>query len=1021
MKPRKFYTRFPLSLLALILLNQASAQFITGHPSAKERSAGQLSTNRTTQPDLPDNATPEWYTQAVSQIQQFESAFYPQKEKMTFKVANAAHRIGFLIQPSGYSVHNIRQHDHEALWQVHFRLLGTGRPSASLKPASHFSATTDADQLRYISKALEIQYTNSREGLRQNFILKEKPSGSTPLIIQIRVTGDLKARLLNDTKLVFDAPDSAGLTRLSYEDLKVWDDHYTPLKASMQLDKDLLTIRVDDSQAVYPITIDPINRTPDWNTDTDGLLAGLGLSPAQVLSSLYGYTVCGLGDVNGDNYGDVAVSAPALIDVFSSSSTLISVGAVFVYYGSPTGLSTVPNKKLQPNTAVAGALFGASIDAGDVTGDGINDIVIGAPLDSYQASAAALLGNVNVNVTAGKVYIYPGGSLAAPNPSNFLEIKLDGPSFFSTGILNLLGTNINVKALFGFSLAVTDDLNNDGKKDLIVGCPGYVGISLTSVRSGAAFVLLSDPAPGNNTFPTVQSLEPPSINLLGLINLPLLNVGGLLFGFSVDGVGDYNGDGKSDVVVGVPAGITLSGIDVLVNGQVLGGSALVYYGKANNTGVTTTAGVRLQAAPTGLLSNAVNLFGLKVKGVKGINGIRNGNIVVGAPLGGLLANALSLTIKTGNVHIFKKKASSPASPVISDQVLESPRPPGILTSILNNLQLNLLFGTAIDNAYDVNGDTQPDLVIGEPLSSGVNLSGLQVNAVGGSAYVYYGDGTGGYAPTPPFSVSATYGSDFLSVNTTALLGFSVAGAPGIRGPGSPPRIIVGSPVGALDFDNSLLNLGSTLGTVLDFAAGSNGLGKAYSFDALSVALPVTLVEFKANKKTNGVELTWDVREESNLNVYEVQRSTDGVHFETIALVFPWDNGRASNDYHYTDQKPFDGINYYRLNMVDKDGSRKYSTIVSVRIGAALNTQIVIAPNPVKERIRVIFSGLSNGMYRVELRNTNGQLQQSRQITITQREQIEHLDRTAASNAGIYWLTVYDKNNQKIGTSRVIIQ
>jgi hypothetical protein len=117
-------------------------------------------------------------------------------------------------------------------------------------------------------------------------------------------------------------------------------------------------------------------------------------------------------------------------------------------------------KTLQPSTAVAGALFGLSVDAGDVNGDGINDIIVGAPLDSYQTTATGLPGPVSVNVKAGKVYVYPGGNLAASNPTNFIEIKLQGANFFSTGVLGLMN-NISVNALFGFSVAATKDLDGD--------------------------------------------------------------------------------------------------------------------------------------------------------------------------------------------------------------------------------------------------------------------------------------------------------------------------------------------------------------------------------------------------------------------------------------------------------------------------------------------------------------------------------------------------------------------------------
>lgn len=1016
MKPRKFYLLPSVSLLLLVLCNPATAQF------KKALSADATLTNtsvpKTGHNELPASATNDWYSDAVEQIRKMENAFYPQKQPGTFRVANAHHQLGFSIHSAGYSVYNIRRQEEDIRWNVQFELLGAGRKTNSWDPAAAYTIANSEDMLRYSYAAMEVQYHNSNEGLRQNFIIREKPTGSTPLTIQIRVSGDLKAKLLSETQLSFISEDSAGTTRLLYDDLKVWDNHYQPLKASMQLENDLLTISVDDNGASYPITIDPVNKTPDWNTTANGVLTNL-LTQLQMTASLYGYAVCGLGDVNNDGFGDVAVSAPAMVDVFAGTQTLLAVGAVFIYHGSPGGLSTTPAQRLQPNTAGGGAFFGLSMDAGDVTGDGIPDIVVGAPLDAISVSVPGLLGPETKLVVAGKVYIFAGsnGGVIDPQPSPLLEVKLPN-SFFSQGLLGLLLSNIQVRALFGFSVAVTDDLNGDTKNDLIVGCPAYLGVDLLSVKNGAAFVYYSS---GTTLNTTPVQLEVPPLNVLGLISLPI-GASSLLYGFSVDGAGDFNSDGHPDVVVSAPAGINLNSLGGVLTGQVLGGSAYVYYG--TGTGINPNIGAKLIASSNGLLGNAANMFGFRVKGQKDPNGVRTGNIIIGAPLGGLVPNLIpALAIKAGNLHVFKKKSGLPVNPIPelqSDQRIESPAN-GSIFNILNTLNINLMFGTALDNAYDVNGDTYPDLVVGEPLSSGLTLLQLQANLLGGSAYVYLGDGAGGYQNTPFFKVSATYGSDILSVNAASMLGYSVAGARGIRGMSAPPRVIVGSPGGALDFGSSILDLGSTLGVLGGFLGGNNGLGKAYSFDALAAALPVTLVEFKGKEKNGTSELWWSVREELNLNVYEVQRSLDGVHFETIGLVFPWDNNSVSNEYAFTDKKPVGGLNFYRLKSVDKDGSSKFSNIIAVRIGTASTTQILVAPNPVQDKIRVILGGLTPGTYRMELRNTSGQLQHVKPLNITQRDQIEYITRSSAATPGIYWLTVYDKSNKKIGTSRVIVQ
>jgi hypothetical protein len=423
-----------------------------------------------------------------------------------------------------------------------------------------------------------------------------------------------------------------------------------------------------------------------------------------------------------------------------------------------------------------------------------------------------------------------------------------------------------------------------------------------------------------------------------------------------------------------------------------------------------------------LFSNAANLFGYKVKGIKGLNGNRNGNIAIGAPTGGLLSNALSLTIQSGNVHIFKKKTSSPASAVTSDQVLESPRSTSLL-SVLNTLDLNVLFGAAIDNAYDVNCDGYTDLVVGEPLSSGATLTQLQANAVGGAVYVYLGNATGTYIATPQFTASADYGSEFLSVNAVSLFGFSVAGVPESHGMGSTPRILAGAPAAALDFDNSLLNLGSTLGLLFNFLAVDNGPGKAFLFNPqLCIAaspLPVTLEEFKGQEKNTAINLNWKTSHEENLNRFEVERSHDGVHFESIGIVFPWEDA-SHIDYAFTDKSATLGNNYYRLKMIDNNTTYKYSNMLTFSLTETLGANVTIAPNPIVDKICVQFTGLSENTYRIELRNVMGQKFVEKRINITRYRQSEYLLRTASMTPGIYFLTVFEKNNKKVTSNKVVV-
>jgi hypothetical protein len=131
------------------------------------------------------------------------------------------------------------------------------------------------------------------------------------------------------------------------------------------------------------------------------------------------------------------------------------------------------------------------------------------------------------------------------------------------------------------------------------------------------------------------------------------------------------------------------------------------------------------------------------------------------------------------------------------------------------------------------------------------------------------------------------------------------------------------------------------GNGTSFTIGNNG----------STALPLTLLSFKAQQVKRGeVLLDWRVKDEVNMKQYDVQRSVDGKNFTTIGTV----NNLGKEVYTLIDQKPAQGINYYRLSMVEASGLTDYSHIVAINIndGKALHA----SPNPVTGDLTVEVKG-----------------------------------------------------------------
>lgn len=128
----------------------------------------------------------------------------------------------------------------------------------------------------------------------------------------------------------------------------------------------------------------------------------------------------------------------------------------------------------------------------------------------------------------------------------------------------------------------------------------------------------------------------------------------------------------------------------------------------------------------------------------------------------------------------------------------------------------------------------------------------------------------------------------------------------------------------------------------------------YSFDNFastagiaSGALPVKFSGLDVKKEGNGAKLTWNVKSEEGVSYYEVEKSTDGVKFNSVGTV-----AAASREvYSFTDVQSLNGKVFYRIKSVDLDGEYKYSPIATFNAG---KSSIVLNafPMPAKNQVTV---------------------------------------------------------------------
>lgn len=116
----------------------------------------------------------------------------------------------------------------------------------------------------------------------------------------------------------------------------------------------------------------------------------------------------------------------------------------------------------------------------------------------------------------------------------------------------------------------------------------------------------------------------------------------------------------------------------------------------------------------------------------------------------------------------------------------------------------------------------------------------------------------------------------------------------------------------------------------------------------SFLLPVELISFTATKQNSDVNLQWKTAQETNSHHFDVERSLDGTNFNTIATKAAAGNSNTVLVYNYTDADAaaFGGTVYYRLKLVDIDGSYKYSPIAAVNFPSVATRLVRYYPTTV---------------------------------------------------------------------------
>ncbi len=139
----------------------------------------------------------------------------------------------------------------------------------------------------------------------------------------------------------------------------------------------------------------------------------------------------------------------------------------------------------------------------------------------------------------------------------------------------------------------------------------------------------------------------------------------------------------------------------------------------------------------------------------------------------------------------------------------------------------------------------------------------------------------------------------------------------------------------------------------------------------AILIPVELVSFNAINRERDVQLLWQTATEQNSDYFEVQRSRNGVDFESITKVQAAGTSSTIQNYEHIDEQPFSGNSYYRLEQFDTDGSSTYSRTVAI-YRKPLGVDFNVYPNPAKDEIFIDYKDGLLGDLQCQIYNTLGQ-------------------------------------------------
>ncbi len=470
------------------------------------------------------------------------------------------------------------------------------------------------------------------------------------------------------------------------------------------------------------------------NTNTPTGTAGLLINGIDQFDDS-GQSVSSAGDINGDGFADVLIGANSADPnsnsdagesyvIFGSNSGVVGNGGVIdlsaLNTNTPTGTQGLVFNGIDPSD---GSGFSIS-SAGDINGDGFDDVLIGT-------NSA----DPNGNSDAGESYVIFGSDSGVMGVGGVIDLSaLNTNTPTSTAGLVINGIDPDDRS--GFSVNSAGDINGDGFDDVLIGA--LLADPNDNSAAGKSYVIFGS---DSGVVASGGVIDLSALNTSTPTGTPGLVINGIdpfdTSGRSVSSAGDVNGDGFDDVLIGA------QGADP--NGISDAGESYVIFG--SNSGVVANGGeIDLSALNTstptgtaGLVINGINVrdfSGFFVSSAGDVNSDGFDDVLIGADDADPNGN-----FGAGETYVIFGNDSGVVANggVIDLSSLNTNTPTGTAGLVINGIDEGDSSGVSVSSAGDVNGDGFDDVLIG------ANSADPNGNDSAGETYVVFG-GVFNFAP-----------------------------------------------------------------------------------------------------------------------------------------------------------------------------------------------------------------------------------------------------------------------------------